>query len=84
MNQKQHQPAPFQGPANVRVPFGSESGTHYHIAIQFDQQGAHDLAANHYRAASEYALPGEFRDFCIRRFRALTIGNRQVLTPSAN
>lgn len=65
-------------PADLRVPSGSEAGIHYHIAIQFDQQGAHDLAASHYRAAADTAEPGELRDFCLTRFRTLTIGNSRL------
>jgi hypothetical protein len=78
--------ANLAAPANIQVPFGSESGTHYHFAIQFDQQGAHDLAANHYKAAAEYAGPGDFRDFCLSRLRAITIATcfGPSLTPSLN
>lgn len=65
---------PFEKPATLNVPNGCEAGIHYHIAIQFDQQGAHDLAASHYRAASDTAEPGDLRDFCLSRFRVLTIG----------
>ena len=77
-------PAPFVKPANLRIPYASDAGTHYHIAIQFDQQGAHDLAASHYRAAADTAEPGEFRDFCLSRYRVLTIGPDLALDPILN
>jgi hypothetical protein len=74
----------FAPPAALRVPYAGESGTHYHIAIQFDQQGAYDFAASHYLAAAETAVPGSLRDFCLLRYRVLTIGNRTPLEPSRN
>lgn len=77
-------PTPFVEPENLAVPFGTEAGIHYHIAIQFDQQGAHDLAASHYRAAADTAEPGDLRDFCLTRYRALTIGNTRPLQSTLN
>lgn len=77
-------PSPLVIPADLRVPFGSEAGIHYHIAIQFDQQGAHDLAASHYRAAADTAEPGNLRDFCLSRFRVLSICSRGLPEPSLN
>ena len=71
-------------PASCTVPYGSKAGVHYHIAIQFDQQGAHDLAASHYRAAADTAEPGDLRDFCLKRFHVLSAGARRTQRASAN
>lgn len=66
------------------IPYGSQAGIQYHIALQFDQQGAHDLAASHYRAAAEEAENGDLRDYCLLRFRQLTIGETSQLEPCLN
>lgn len=72
---------PTKSRPRLNVPFASESGIHYHIAIQFDQQGAHDLAASHYLAAADTAGSGDLRDYCLLRYRQITLGS---LVPSVN
>lgn len=58
-----------------RVPFASVSGSNYHVAIQLDQGGQHDLAAKHYREAADAAEPGPLRDHCLLRFQQLNLEN---------
>jgi hypothetical protein len=56
-----------------RAPFASVPGSNYHIAIQLDDAGQHDLAAKHYQNAVDNALPGRLRDYCVLRFRQLSL-----------